>query len=175
MNGRRFITAVALGSIAWSAIGFAEPLGRLFFTPEQRQRLDAGKKLQEEAAVAAPPPRQGPATVTLNGVVLRSDGQNTVWVNGHSSNDKASRDVTARLTNDPAAATITVPGSATTKLRVGQRLDTNSGSIRENYARRPRNMPPGNSASSPLPNARTEEGNAQANQDSRGGSSAEQR
>lgn len=174
MNWQRFFTVVALGSIAWSATGFAEPLGRLFFTPEQRQRLDAGKKLQEEAAIAAPP-RQGPATVTLNGVVVRSDGQSTVWVNGKPTTDKTSRDITAVPTNDPAAAKITVPGSATTKLRVGQRLDTNSGSIRENYARRPRNLAPGNPASSPLPGARTEDGNVQANQEFRGGSGADQR
>ena len=147
MNWRSLFVSFVLGTIALSATGFAEPLGRLFFTPEQRQRLDAGKRLQEEAATVAPA-RQGPATVTLNGIVLRSDGQSTVWVNGRPTSDKASRDITAVTTNDPAAARVTVPGSPTTKLRVGQRLDTNSGSIRENYARRPRSGASGNPAAS---------------------------
>jgi hypothetical protein len=100
-------------------------------------------------------------------MVLRNDGQNTIWVNGHPTSDKASGGITAVPTNDRAAARITAPGTPTTKLRVGQRLDTNSGSIRENYAQRQRSAVPDNS--------RSEDGTPQANPGSPAGSSANQR
>ena len=168
MTTRLLAVVLGLAAVSWHASGYAESLGRLFFTPDQRQRLDAGKRLQEEAAEAAVAPvRRGPSSLTLNGVVLRNDGQNTIWVNGHPTSDKASSHITAVPTNDRAAARITAPGTPTTKLRVGQRLDTNSGSIRENYAQRPR------TAVSPASQA--EDGTTQANPGFPAGSSANQR
>lgn len=168
MTTRLLAVVLGLAAVSWHANGYAESLGRLFFTPDQRQRLDAGKRLQEEAAEAAVAPvRRGPSSLTLNGMVLRNDGQNTIWVNGHPTSDKASGHITAVPTNDRAAARITAPGTPTTKLRVGQRLDTNSGSIRENYAQRPRTARQANS--------RTEDDTPQTNQNFPAESSTDQR
>lgn len=57
----------------------AEPLGRLFFTPERRaalerqRQLNIEEKTQETIEVA---------NVHLNGVVRRGGNKTTVWVNG---------------------------------------------------------------------------------------------
>ena len=61
--------------------------GRLFFTPQQRQRIDETRKrgvapgedsqLEDGQLLEAPPP-------VLNGFVKRSDGNTAVWVDGVS-------------------------------------------------------------------------------------------
>jgi hypothetical protein len=89
----------------------AEELGRLFLTPEQRAELERLRNGIVETPVVEPPPAvvQGelpppvpelgaehilpeapPPTVppiTVNGVVLRSNGQGTAWVNGENTYD----------------------------------------------------------------------------------------
>ena len=74
--------------VAWVNMAHADSFGRLFTTPEQRAVLDkmrrhpydmrAGKKLDENAAVV----KKG---LVINGVVVRGDGKNTVWVNGKNN------------------------------------------------------------------------------------------
>ncbi len=54
----------------------AEPLGRLFFTPEQRRLL-------EQAPVAAPALAPG----RLDGIVVGSTGLNLRWVDGQLDTD----------------------------------------------------------------------------------------
>ena len=79
------VAVLVAGSIMPAAGMAAEPLGRLFFTPEQRAALDAGKLIQAPRSSRVPAAR-GPREVTLNGVVTRSDGESTVWVNGRAQN-----------------------------------------------------------------------------------------
>lgn len=61
----------------------SEPLGRLFFTPQQRAQLDRqrlqGLTTNDDQA----------ASYTLNGEVRRSSGNNTRWVNGAARSDPA--------------------------------------------------------------------------------------
>lgn len=57
----------------------SEPLGRLFFTPQQRAVLDRQRQLN------LMPNRMGQedsGSLTINGVVKRSSGRHTTWVNG---------------------------------------------------------------------------------------------
>jgi hypothetical protein len=57
------------------ALVFAQPtLGRLFFTPAERTALDR--------APADAHASTEPTSRTLNGIVRRSDGQGTVWIDG---------------------------------------------------------------------------------------------
>lgn len=119
----------------------AETLGRLFFTPAQRDSLDAGKTLKAATGEAAPA-RRGPAVVKLNGVVVRSDGESTVWVNGQTSNrGTTANNIIATPSADPSSAQVSIPGSASRKMRVGQQLDTRTGVVREGFAPRPRKVP----------------------------------
>ena len=58
----------------------AEPLGRLFFTPEQRAQLD--RQRQRGSAGRAPA-----ATLRLDGVVFAPGGRTTAWINGRLRRD----------------------------------------------------------------------------------------
>ncbi|MGH8580510.1 MAG: hypothetical protein ACREVK_10465 [Gammaproteobacteria bacterium] len=71
-------------------------LGRLFTTPQERAALDELRR-EGPKPVAAPekvappvtsepaPAAKPPQPITVNGLVRRSDGANTVWVNGVNS------------------------------------------------------------------------------------------
>ena len=62
--------------------------GRLFFTQEERLRLDRQRQanpfLQSEIARET--------TITVNGSVVRSNGQYTVWVNGVARDENSTAD-----------------------------------------------------------------------------------
>lgn len=77
---RRALLALAFAAIVLPA-GAAD-LGTLFYTAEERARLDRMRRGEPvnppPAAVEAPPP--APPEVT--GFVRRSDGRNTLWIDG---------------------------------------------------------------------------------------------
>jgi hypothetical protein len=129
----------------------ADGLGRLFLTPEQRAQLDIVRARRDPrvpvatdaepvaAAPAAPVP-QGPDTVTYNGVVRRSDGKSTVWINGKAVDERqrirSAHEVSVVGMRADGAVAVAIPqASRTASLKVGQRLDVNSGRIEEGYAR----------------------------------------
>lgn len=73
---RCLVAAIALVAGTVSA---QTPLGRLFFTPEERAALDAGGPVHAEAETQTEiAPRR------LDGIVRRSDGRGTVWINGEA-------------------------------------------------------------------------------------------
>ncbi len=135
MRKALIIAALIAGSIVPAAVTAAEPLGRLFFTPRQRNDLDAGKNAGTLAPVA-PAPR----TVHLDGVVTRSDAERTVWINGTVYHDGSPAGVQVNTSpGAPASTSIRITGkTATTRVKVGQQLDLNSGQIREDFSRRRR-------------------------------------
>ncbi|MES2126226.1 MAG: hypothetical protein V4463_03050 [Pseudomonadota bacterium] len=82
-------------------------MGRLFNTPQERSNLDAqrgtvtstGAQAPVPAPVVqAPPPP--PEPYTLNGIVKRSDGKTTVWINGVAQEDQ--NNVLAGTAKSPA-------------------------------------------------------------------------
>ena len=122
---------VIAAMLPWWATPAAEPLGRLFFTPAQRSMLDAGKQLATPRK-AAP---SGPLAAKLNGVVTRSDGESTVWVNGHAVGGDGTPAVNASASaSDPAAARVELRGARNpVRLRVGQSFDRSTGKVVESY------------------------------------------
>jgi hypothetical protein len=104
------------------ATATAEELGRLFFTPQQRQDLDrrrATNRVEEEI----PQIKEGP--LTLEGHVQRSSGESVTWVNGVPQYD-------GRASRDPARVTV-VPneGEPGVSLKVGQIYERTSGEVRD--------------------------------------------
>lgn len=91
---RRIACVGLLAACAFAAK--ADDLGRLFFDRDTRAALDAARAAAaapvpapdiEPVALPAPSPEPAaastpPAPITLNGVVTRSRGPSTVWVNG---------------------------------------------------------------------------------------------
>jgi hypothetical protein len=125
----------------------ADPLGRLFFTPEQRAILDLSRRTQAASAQA---PAESYEGVTLSGVVTRSDGKQTVWVNGQVQPPGEGASTRAR-----DSASIPLPsGEGRVRLKVGQTLDPTSGKVEEGYRRPPKVTPPAPASSAPVPSAK---------------------
>ena len=98
----------------------AEPLGRLFFTPERRAALERQRDLniQETQPIES-------ATVSLDGIVTRSSGRSTVWLNGKPQNEdtKGSGVRVAVSPKQPDRAIVTTDDDAPASLKVGQSID----------------------------------------------------
>ncbi len=135
---------LALVSAA-SAVAEEQTFGRLFFTPEQRQQLDAGR-LDAIANRNRPPPVKAipvvpkaapPQVVTLHGVVRRSDGETTVWVNGRAVSSRfADADIHAGTIASDSVG-FDIPGAKRrVRLKVGQSVEAISGTVEEGYRRR---------------------------------------
>jgi hypothetical protein len=76
---RNSLAAIAACLVA-AAAGAAE-LGTLFTTPEERARLDRIRR-GEPPVMAAPSTGARSGAPVVTGYVKRSDGHNTVWIDG---------------------------------------------------------------------------------------------
>lgn len=116
--------------VAHAAVAGAQELGRLFFTPEQRDALDARRK----ARVPDKPAAQAPASPTtrLDGYVKRSGGRSTVFVNGEPLTEGT---VEAPVVDpDSRGGRVRVPAGeagARVELRPGEVVDRGTGQVRD--------------------------------------------
>lgn len=100
----------------------AYELGRLFFTPAQRQDLDR-RRTSKRTEQEAPQITEGP--LILNGHVERSSGRTTTWINGVPLYDQN------RAGRDPAQVTVSPnPGEPGVTLKVGQTYERATGAVR---------------------------------------------
>ena len=99
---RRVLAALALALAAAGAA--ADDLGTLFFTAEERARLD--KLRRGEPAAEHGSGTSGSAKRALTGFVQRSDGRTTVWIDGNPVPLNSPRN--AKL--DPKAVQAYAPG-----------------------------------------------------------------
>jgi hypothetical protein len=124
-------------------VGAAPPVhfGRLFTTPAERERLDAmrlsGGQVASAPAMPVPavpgeaaplPPPPPPQPVTLNGVVQRSGGASTIWVNQEARTGAEIR--VAPGTREPAVV-VSLPNGGKAILKPGQQVDPNTGAVRD--------------------------------------------
>jgi hypothetical protein len=102
----------------------AEPLGRVFFSPERRAALDR----QRQANVLELTTAQS-ESVSLDGIVKCSNGRTTVWVNGRTEHERGSpTGVAAALSSgDPAKAVISSGDPPPVSLRVGETANRATG------------------------------------------------
>jgi hypothetical protein len=98
----------------------AQELGRLFFTPEQRDALDARRRSRVPEKAAAP--LIIAPTTRLDGYVRRSDGRSTVWVNGDTADN-------SRPQSDGSVAVSVGDGGPRVRLKPGEVLDRTSGEV----------------------------------------------
>jgi hypothetical protein len=118
----------------------AEPLGRLFFTPAQRAELDVARtqRARGAAPVEEEQPSPLPELITYEGAVRRSDGRTTVWINNRAIHDGTVPDgvpVRSRLRPDGSVSLGIAPSDRSVNLKVGQSIETASGTIAEPYGR----------------------------------------
>ncbi len=142
MTRTQAITALAL-LVVTSAASAAE-LGRMFFTPSQRATLDNARKQniraeigndgEQQTTTAAPIPQN----VSVNGLIKRSDGKNTVWINNRAVTEHQPGAVSAAIGKSDNRVQLNVPESGRKlDLKVGQTVEIVSGTIEESYLRRP--------------------------------------
>jgi hypothetical protein len=110
--------ALAVALLAATPAVSAQDVGRLFFTPQQRQDLDRRRDLNivDRPGVVVP-------SVTVNGHVTRSSGKTTTWINGVPQYDTY---------HGRAPDRVAVPsGAAAQGVKVGQTLDHGKGEVRD--------------------------------------------
>ena len=94
--------------------------GRLFFTPEKRAALERQRQtnIQETQTLEG-------TTVRLDGIIQRSSGKKTVWINGQAQYDNATPlGVGARIApGDPARAALSAEGESPADLKVGETIN----------------------------------------------------
>lgn len=108
-------------------------LGRLFVDVEQREKLEAvrrgtyEKEVEQESRVS---------NVRINGVMMRSDGENVVWINGENTlvgepvkGVKVNPDATDSETYN---VQVQIDGKRV-KLKPGQNWSEGTGTIKDNY------------------------------------------
>jgi hypothetical protein len=106
---------VLIATSAWYESVNANELGRLFYTPQQRQQLESQGTGGSSGSGNAEGVRRN--YIIVNGVVQKHGGNRTVWINGAAQATERSND------KNPTTVPVTVPGkSQPVQLKVGQKL-----------------------------------------------------
>jgi hypothetical protein len=133
----------------WWPAGSAQELGRLFSTADERAVLD---EIRRDRDVAIPEPEPQPvATVeapkveqlSIDGLVIRSGGANSAWINGRAvSGGWITREgvrVDTASVQGGGTVKFTLPsGVDTVELKPGQKIDVTTGVVVEVYERESR-------------------------------------
>jgi len=138
-------------------------LGRLFLTPEQRLSLEtlrhqtppADSMSKQTEAVSTAPDSTATASKTyvLNGMVMQSGKEYTIWLNGVPYT-RATLPANVKIPKalSGGVVSVTVPGSDRVyRLRPGQTLDAATGQVHEPFQPAPRAQAEDAAASPPAP------------------------
>lgn len=107
--------AAAYLALLSGAVSAEQPLGRLFFTPEQRATLESLRLAPATATQATPTDR-----VSVDGIVQRSGGPATVWINGVPQTMPQRALVPSRKGGAPAVDVAVPARDERVRLRVGE-------------------------------------------------------
>lgn len=147
------LLAVFLALLPPLAMAAEQTMGRLFFTPEQRARMDVARQQERSIRIDAEQQENEPpaANITLNGVLTRSDGKTTVWINNkEQSGEQAGSGIAVRGSGGRGQVSVITPDAKrAVPLKVGQSIDMSSGLVEEAYHRVPLQSQPGREEASP--------------------------
>jgi hypothetical protein len=96
----------------------APPLGRLFLTPEKRQALERQRQLSLQETESS-----DSDTVQLDGIVQRSSGRHSVWINQRMQSDSEPGLRPHIDRRNPGSAEFKPGNGSSTRLRVGETLN----------------------------------------------------
>jgi len=122
---RMLPTLFSLSLLAPAAAADAPELGRLFFTPERRAALERQRTLNLQEAQTL----QG-STMSLDGVVHRSSGKTTVWINRQAQNEHDAQRTGVSVTVSPKTpgSALVAPGEeAPARIKVGETINRSTG------------------------------------------------
>lgn len=120
---------MAAGLLLAASAPRAELAGRFFFTPQERALLNSQRNKSVGLVV-------GGESITVNGLVSRSSGKSSIWINGMPLNENERVESVTILHKQPAGGKVTVRLPDSTQsvgMRVGQTLDGATGKVREVY------------------------------------------
>lgn len=125
----RLLIALLLATTLSPSVSAEQALGRLFLTPERRQALDRQRlmNIQDSQQVNEEP------TLTINGVVTRSSGKRTSWINGSTQNENEMSGGTLVIPSRKNPGKVEVqPGDLpATDARVGETVNRDTGESRD--------------------------------------------
>jgi len=121
----RQLAALLLIAALTPAASAEEALGRLFFTPERRQALDRQRQLNIPDSQQA----EEEATLTVNGMVTRSSGKRTAWINGTPQNENEMRGgwSVSPLGQNGGRVVVKSAQSPSARARIGDTINRNTG------------------------------------------------
>ncbi|WP_313950798.1 hypothetical protein [Accumulibacter sp.] len=119
------LSAGLMAMAACPATAAEDTLGRLFFTPERRQQLDYQREMNilDKQELPADP------VLTIDGIVTRSSGRRTAWVNGNPQHENEQWNdlaITPRR-GDPGKVLVEGGDSPAARASVGQTVNRNTG------------------------------------------------
>jgi hypothetical protein len=112
-------------SLLWSRFAASDELGRLFFNPERRAALERQRELNlpQQQALGEND------SLTIDGIVMRSNGKRTIWINGTAVSEDSP---TIRFRANPArpgTARLAAGDEPPVTLTVGSTVSRNSGQV----------------------------------------------
>ena len=119
------LSLASLSLLAPASAADTPQLGRLFFTPERRLALERQRTHNVQEAQTL----QG-TSMSLDGVVHRSSGKTTVWINRQPQTEgEASRTgVSAVVSSKAPGSALLAPGDeAPARLKVGEAMNRSTG------------------------------------------------
>ena len=127
------IVALMFAPLSVAAQDEIEELGRLFIDPDQREKLEAVRRGTYKAEKEK---ESRVSNVRVDGVMMRSGGENVVWVNGENTFDGAP--IEGVRINPQAASreTYTVKVIIDGKhvgIKPGQNWSEGTGTVKDNY------------------------------------------
>lgn len=132
-TGLPFALALMLGAAPVSSDESIEGLGKLFIDAEQREKLEAVRRGTYNAEAEK---ESRLSNIRVNGLMLRSDGENVVWINGEST--LGGKEVQGLSVNASSvdAGTYRVQVNIDGKrvdIKPGQNWSEGTGTIKDNY------------------------------------------
>ena len=116
---------LSLAMLAPARAADAPELGRLFFTPERRAALERQRAFNIQEAQTL----QG-TSMSLDGVVYRSGGKTTVWINqkAQTEGESSRTGVNAVVSPKTPGSALLAPGEETpAQLKVGETINRATG------------------------------------------------
>jgi len=132
-----FISSMA---VSWVNEAQANSFGRFFTTPKQRAVLDQIRRNPQYNTTSRIASKLAPVAkkdIDINGIVVRSDGINTVWINGKSNLKTNKPEVGVRIYSqnikrESVTITLSNPDIRVTA-KPGQTVDPITGKVSEVY------------------------------------------
>lgn len=136
VHNKSFVRYLIIGGaccVASTSITATEALGRLFFTPEQRRQMEQQTH------------PQGRGSVRINGYLLTMpSGKATAWIDGaaQEAEDRSEGLSVHAQSADLSNIVVTTPDGKKARVRVGDRLNTVTGTVADERISIQRNLPP---------------------------------